>query len=115
MKTISVIGYGGIASIKWEPTDWSDNSASSVLELGFEQEVHGVEVVTDTTKSNTGHGVKIYIAGGWEAAGFEDCVKQLAAKLMTKEDTQSITYRAFELAESAIKAAIAQAIEEQFG
>jgi hypothetical protein len=27
---------------------------------------------------------------------------------------QSITYRAFELAESAIKAAIAQAIEEQF-
>ena len=31
------------------------------------------------------------------------------------ETLQSITYRAFELAESAIKAAIAQAIEEQFG
>jgi hypothetical protein len=30
------------------------------------------------------------------------------------ETLQSITYRAFELAESAIKAAIAQAIEEQF-
>ena len=31
------------------------------------------------------------------------------------ETLQSITYRAFELAESAIKAAIAQAIEEQLG
>jgi hypothetical protein len=30
-------------------------------------------------------------------------------------DISAITYRAFELAESAIKAAIAQAIEEQFG
>jgi hypothetical protein len=35
-------------------------------------------------------------------------------RLLTEEAVQSITYRAFELAESAIKAAIAQAIEEQF-
>jgi hypothetical protein len=43
------------------------------------------------------------------------CEEYPDARVVEHQDyLQSITYRAFELAESAIKAAIAQAIEEQF-
>ena len=44
------------------------------------------------------------------------CEEYPDARVVEYQDyLQSITYRAFELAESAIKAAIAQAIEEQLG
>ena len=47
--------------------------------------------------------------------GHDDLIHLSKLKFNDHENIQSITYRAFELAESAIKAAIAQAIEEQFG
>jgi hypothetical protein len=46
--------------------------------------------------------------------GESGSIKKTAISIHSSETMQSITYRVFELAESAIKAAIAQAIEEQF-